>query len=350
MKQILLTLDYELFGNGSGNVFEHMIYPTERMLEIAKKHVAKITFFFEVIEYWRLKEEWDAGNSMGYKTNPITAIEKQICEAVKDGHDVQLHLHPQWVDAKWLNGCWVVNMDDWRLGEYKKVGEDSLDELLRRGKETLEQMIRPIKSDYVCNALRAGGYCIQPSGEIVKSMRKYGFRYDSSVYPGGYEDGQLQRFDFRGLPDDIGWWYCLDKVEKSVSKETEIVELPIVGMEVTRFMKFMSIDRVIGLLKNRGHMSQMLEAKTTTSHKKASLKDKIKFFFQKECQTWDFCLLSKSMHEAFLCKVEEQKERTVFVMVGHPKSLLANGKNMDWLLREMRRRNYQCVTIRDIVL
>ena len=30
MKNIILTLDYELYGNGSGNVFRHIIEPTEK--------------------------------------------------------------------------------------------------------------------------------------------------------------------------------------------------------------------------------------------------------------------------------------------------------------------------------
>ena len=59
MKSLIFTLDYELYGNGSGNVFTHIIEPTNKILEIADKYNAKITFFFEVVEYWKLKEEWE---------------------------------------------------------------------------------------------------------------------------------------------------------------------------------------------------------------------------------------------------------------------------------------------------
>lgn len=34
MKNIILTLDYELYGNGSGNVFRHIIEPTEKILSL----------------------------------------------------------------------------------------------------------------------------------------------------------------------------------------------------------------------------------------------------------------------------------------------------------------------------
>lgn len=173
MKEILFTLDYELFGNGKGDVFELMIHPTKKILAIARKYNAKLTFFFEVIEYWRLKEEWEKGNSMGYSENPIEAIEQQIKGAVIDGHDVQLHLHPQWCDAIWTDKGWKVNLNDWRLGGYKKEGKYSLENLFAQGKKTLEELIKPIKRNYECNAIRAGGYCIQPSEEIVKIIQSY---------------------------------------------------------------------------------------------------------------------------------------------------------------------------------
>ena len=58
MKNIILTLDYELYGNGSGNVFRHIIEPTEKILSIAERYNVKITIFFEVIEYGAQNEAY----------------------------------------------------------------------------------------------------------------------------------------------------------------------------------------------------------------------------------------------------------------------------------------------------
>lgn len=41
------------------------------------------------------------GNRMGYDHNPVVAMENQLKQAYAKGHDIQLHLHPQWVDAVW---------------------------------------------------------------------------------------------------------------------------------------------------------------------------------------------------------------------------------------------------------
>ena len=118
MKSLILTLDYELYGNGSGDIYTHIIEPTERILALAGEYKAKITFFVEVVEFWRIEEEWLNGNKMGYDKNPIEDVRKQLQTAHKQGHDIQLHIHPQWVDAEYKNGAWSVNLADWRLGGY----------------------------------------------------------------------------------------------------------------------------------------------------------------------------------------------------------------------------------------
>ena len=178
MRNILLTLDYELYGNGSGDVFKHIIEPTERILNICQTFHAKLTIFFEVVEYWKLKEEWEKGNKMGYEQDPILAMEKQLQEAYLNGHDIQLHLHPQWIDAKWLNGEWIVNNEDWRLGGFRNNNYEAVYNLINKGKKTIESIIWTVDSNYNCSILRAGGYNIQPSDGIVKAMKALGMKAD----------------------------------------------------------------------------------------------------------------------------------------------------------------------------
>ena len=161
MKKILITLDYELYGNGSGDIFKHIIEPTESILTVCNEHGVKITIFFEVVEYWALKNEWEKGNTMGYAMNPVEAMENYIRTAYGQGHDAQLHIHPQWVNALYENGRWNVDFNAWRLGDYKSEGENRLYQLVKKGKETLEGIIN--HPSYQCTAFRVGGFNIQPS-------------------------------------------------------------------------------------------------------------------------------------------------------------------------------------------
>lgn len=339
MRSILFTFDYELYGDGTGDIFKHIVEPTERLFEIAREYGIKYTIFFEVIEYWHLKAQWELGNDMGYVHDPITAMEDQLRRAYLEGHDIQLHLHPQWVDAVWHGGRWQLNMSEWCLGRYEREGEHSLLNLLKRGKDTLEGIIRPIAPDYSCIALRAGGYNAQPSQRIIEAMREVGLVIDSSIFPGGLESGPRCNYDYTGVDPRLGWWYVSDCLERPVDGATDLIELPIVALPIHRFEKYLSTDRMRALLKNKKSASDTYFSKT--SHKK-SLSGKLKYFFEQEWQTWDFCLFSKRLHRRFLQGIEEQ-ERDTLVLIGHPKSFVL-GENFETLLKLLPQ-GYRAVTV-----
>ena len=343
MKQILFTLDYELYGNGTGNVFEHIIKPTEELLAIAQLHGIKYTIFFEVVEYWYLKREWERGNKMGYTKDPISAMEQQLQEAYSQGHDVQLHLHPQWIDAVYQDAQWELNLANWSLGRYQGEGKYSLLNLLKRGKETIEEIIRPVNPHYSCIALRAGGYNAQPSEEIVRVMRQVGLKVDSSIYPGGFETGMLSNYDYSSVAPDLGHWYVEDRLEYSAQGATDILELPIVAFPIRRLQKYLSWDRIKALFQNRKSAADTYSAKTTN---KRGIGGKIGYFIELEWQTWDFCLFSQSLHRKFLKQVKNQSNRKAFVLVGHPKSFVS-GESFNYLIGQLKS-SYQFLTIAEL--
>lgn len=334
MKKIVLTLDYELYGNGSGDVFKHIIGPTKNLLRICSLHHAHMTIFFEVVEYWKLKEEWEHGNRMGYEKNPITAIEEQLQYAYLEGHDIQLHIHPQWVDAVWKDERWIVNNDEWRLGEFRNNSYDQLLELMKRGKQTIEEIIRPINANYECIILRAGGYNVQPSGNIIKAMKALGMKVDSSIVPGAVEKGILSQYDFSEVPIDIGMWECGNCLEEKGCND--IFEIPIVTFPIHRWRKYLSWGRIISLMQNRKSAKETFNAKTNISNEnKSRLFVKIRFFLEKEYQTWDFCLFSKSLHRKYIKEISEQNNRDIICLVGHPKSL-ASTTSLNYLLEHLQ--------------
>ena len=344
MKSIIFSLDYELYGNGSGNIYTHVIEPTERILALAELYNVKLTFFVEIVEFWRIQEEWQKGNTMGYKKNPIEDIKLQLQKAYKQGHDIQLHIHPQWCEAEYNNGYWKVNLKDWRLGGYNKQGEFSLINLLKNGKATLESWITPIDKEYKCIALRAGGYNIQPSKDIVTAMKEPGLVIDSSIYPGGKETGILSNYDYSNIDSDKEWWQTGIELEKE--GKNGIIELPIVAFPIKRWRKFASIERIKSLLKNSRSARDSFKAKTNSgSRQKSSMSDKVKYFFQEEWQTWDYCLFSSSLHDLFLKEVKKQRQRKVFILVGHPKGYMG-GSGFRYLL-EKTKDEYKYITINE---
>ncbi|WP_211483259.1 hypothetical protein [Fodinibius roseus] len=297
-----------------------MIKPTEQILSICEEANIKTTIFFEVVEYLRLKEEWNKGNNMGYERNPIEAIDQQIHQAVKKGHDIQLHIHPQWVNAKYINDKWQVDLLNWRLGDFKTNRNYSIKDLLEDGKSTLENIVQKVKPEYECIALRAGAYNIMPSKKVLAAMTKIGLKLDSSVYPGGYEDGELSKYDYRNISlEKDFWWADPDNILQEAKSLGRIMEIPIFALEQPRWKKILNFEKLKSLLIKRGAAVSSV-AKTKLSSK--SLFEKIAFLFETEAFTWDFCLFNKSMHKTFFNYIEEnlQDKRDTFVILGHPKS------------------------------
>lgn len=346
---LVLTFDYELFGDGSGDVFQHMIHPTDEILKICATHNIKTTIFFEVVEYIKLKEEWEKGNKMGYKKNPIEAIENQVQEAALKGHDIQLHIHPQWVDAVFENGQWEVDFDNWRLGDFSIERNYTIEDLIRDSKNALEALVREVIPDYECIALRAGGYNIMPSAEVYQAMVKLGLKIDSSVYPGGYETGSLSRYDYSqvSLKKDY-WWADSDDITKESMSEQRVMEIPIFALPQRRIHKILNFDKIKSLLSKRDKaMSSLAREKI----EEKSFVEKMQFLFEKEAFTWDFCMFNKSMHRRFLKYIEKNllKERNTFVLIGHPKSW-RDDKSLISLLNFLQSSDYDYnfMTLREV--
>ena len=336
---LILTLDYELWGDGSGNVFEQIIEPTEKILNICGENNIKITIFFETIEYLKIKEEWEKGNSMGYVQNPIKAIEKQLQKAALNGHDIQLHIHPQWVNARYINDKWEVDFSKWRLGDFKIDSGYSIEDLLRNGKKTLENLIIPVIPEYKCIALRAGGFNIMPSKELFTAMQNLGLKIDSSVYPGGFANGNLSRYDYRNIPLDLDfWWAHPDNITKQSHNRKEIMEIPIFALMERRWKKILK-SQIIETVFSRSNPVISSVAKENFSNK--TLYEKIKYLFNKEAFTWDFCMFTTSMHKIFFNYIEKNQlnKQKLFVLIGHSKSL-TNDNVFRSFLELTRRRNY----------
>src|SRR6478752_4714891 len=131
-----LTVDYEIFGNGTGDVRRHVTEPTERMCRIAEKYGVPITVFFELEEYLHfVRHRRELTAELGY--DPAKEMRRQAADLVNRGHDIQLHLHPQWYGAEREAG-------EWRLHHHRLTVDALFDNqmettaYLRERKEALE--------------------------------------------------------------------------------------------------------------------------------------------------------------------------------------------------------------------
>ena len=218
---LILTVDYEIFGNGLGCVDRCVIVPAGRMMRITKRFNAPVTFFVEATEFMAMQV---AG------VPAVDRVRQQLAQSVFQGHDVQLHLHPQWENAhQEADGSWRVDNEIWRIGD---LPFDTTLRILKAGKAWLECVAGEKVPEYCCFAFRAGGWCIQPSQRVVRAMMGLGFQIDSTVAPGLRNETRVEWSDFRKAPVKPYW-----KIDGNVCKEASsgLLEVPIVTGKIGRW-------------------------------------------------------------------------------------------------------------------
>jgi len=217
---LVLTNDWEVFGDGSGDYFDLQHRPLQDLLRVVEDHGARLTVMAEVGQQWAHLE---AGAGHAWAREIAAAWETMLRETVKRRSDVQLHLHPQWLHATCGDDRqWQVDFSWWATGA---VPAHVLYETLRRGKQYLERLLQPVDASYACLAFRAGAYCIQPSRHVIAALRAAGFRCDSSVSKGLV---QPPFYDYRDAHSHVlPWFVSPDDIRRSDPGTDGLLELPI---------------------------------------------------------------------------------------------------------------------------
>lgn len=347
MIHLILSLDYEIFGNGSGDVRRDMIEPTDRLLTLCDQYGAKTTIFFEVGEYWAIKRAEEAG-SLHLDYSPSREIEKQIQNAVECGHDVQLHLHPWWIGATFKNNNWQLNPDYFRITDLPHgMGSEndpvSILGVLRQGKNTLEAIINPTCPEYECLIYRAAMFWGQPSKELIMGMKRVGLAADSSVIKGLHETTPVPT-NYRQAKSANGyWWTCEDDISQSGPTGENIIEFPVYS-RMRPFVCNFRWTKLCATLKRRRveradtHGNGMMEARQSTESPGKVLRR----LGTLQPLKYDFCKLSTGdmirelRHAMKSDQTGGNSLGTPVVMLGHSKDFW-NDRNLEMFFRFIKK-------------
>jgi hypothetical protein len=315
----ILTFDYELFGSGKGSVKKHLVDPTNKILKNLDKSGTKVTFFVEQLEVAaliNLKNEYPQ-----YSREYIDAelLEQQLFNIVDQGHDIQLHLHPQWYGAKYVNGVWQLNFAWWRFSALpyraSKEGVPGKYELIKEGKEWLEGLIRKIKPDYQCVAFRAGGYNVGADKSSVDALLNNDIELDSSVCPGYFSNSSLSKYDYTAVDHTLTFWRASESLLLKSSNENKAscLQLPLITVRSTLIEK-LSLARIYATLVNRQYKSVNFTGEVTnlTAANTEALKN----------TNFDVCLSSGLQIRKLIKAVHTNKTNDVIApvtLIGHPK-------------------------------
>jgi hypothetical protein len=221
---LALTHDWELRGDGSGDIEEIQLAPLRRLLGIYEKAAARTTFLPDVMQQLRFRSLQDEHPEL---KRAADAWDEHAQEAYAHGHDVQLHLHSQWSNAEYENGRWQLR-GDWSLLSYDP---ERAARMISDCKSYLENVLRPVDSDYRCVAFRASALALAPSAHLLSSLAALGIEIDVSVAGGFYLNNDTLQLDYRTCEETFLPYYPRMDDARRISNQPE----PIVCVPLNHF-------------------------------------------------------------------------------------------------------------------
>jgi len=311
--KIFLTFDYELPLGGITKSYKHSLFdPTEELLDLADDLKVPIVLFADIISAIKFKS-WD-------KEGFYIPFKNQLSDALKRGHDVQLHLHPHWLHTELINDAFHISKK-YSLSDFESYSyPDNIEGIVESGYNTLSEICKATLPSYKCVAFRAGGYCLQPkTDKILTALYQNGIRYDSSISKGYYFKSDVSFVDYRKVIDKPNWILPLNGNLLSES-DTGIMEIPIASKPKnifelpTRFKLKLYKHRAV---ENRG--------KQLHTNYKTAFMDKFNQLLASRMLTVDNHTYSdKYLMEILNYNVTLYKKDNTVIMcslIGHPKSM-----------------------------
>ena len=326
MISVILTIDYELFGNGQGDLINHVYKPTEKFTDLLDKYNYKFVNFVEVAEFLTIKRHDNSEN--------IKLIENQINKLHTNNHEIGLHIHPQWFNAQKINGIWELDFLEYNLG---KLDDTKIETYLSKSISYLKEIIDD--KAYQPISFRAGNWLIQPSLRLTKSLSEKGLLLDSSVFKGGYD--KSIGIDFRTIPNKP-FWKFKDDILIEDDAEGVLFEIPIYSKNMS-FIKLFSSKRMKTYHQmNSNSSKKSLFVSILSKFRHLKLSKPIKFDLSKQT--------AKEMI-SYIKAVEiahNPSDNIPLVAIGHTKNL-SNFKDIEALFEYLKLSNINVETFKQFL-
>lgn len=351
MIHLCLTYDYELFfGKSFCSEKEVLIEPTEKLLGMYDKHNIKVTLFADVCSIMRY-EELKIGDFSGL-------AKQQLKDAVNREHDVQLHIHPHWINANFEDGSWNYDKSQYKLGDFISNSEVSIQSIIEKSKKYLTDFIRKVDDSYECNAYRAGGYCVQPDNIIFPILYENGIVIDSSVCPGTSRHDYPFEFDYKNIKRNRHWLF---NAESGLNSKTDCKEMGnMIEIPIPTINSF--ISKVLFKIKKKtiinksSYKGTFVDTVIPEKNVIIKLVNRVISFnnraYSLNFDEYDYMSMIRILQNAIINKYDYKNDDVYVAIVGHPKMLDDNVlKNTEKFIDKVRQMygEYICFdTMRDV--
>lgn len=325
MIECIFTIDYEIYGNGEGSLRELVYEPARELKRLFDKVAAKFVVFVESVELQRI----DA-----YRTDSaITEIRKQIREFYDEGFEIALHLHPQWCNAIYHNGRWLLDASEYNLCP---LARERIEEIVEDAITYLQNVLDV--PDFNPLSFRAGNWLFQPTATAASVLARHNIKIDSSVFKGGLQ--YKHKLDYRRALRN-GYFWRFDNDAATAEPTGSLLEIPIYTAMVP-FWKMVTGKRL--------RLQQKVTAGTGALRRRFDrLPDLLRF---RQPLKFDFCRMSLDELRSMLDRVIEDDRYSPqllkpMVAIGHTKDL-ADLKTVEAFLSYVNEKQIPISTFRDV--
>lgn len=308
---VLLTFDHELpLGGVSRGYDEALFTPTRSVMDVAEKHNVPVNLFTDVLGAMRFQER---GHQDFFVKNEI-----QLQDALKRGHDVQLHLHPHWLETDIQDNRFIpgqrISLADFRDSD----APNDIGGIVHKGMEFLRNICKKVLPNYRCVAYRAGGFNLSPESEtILQALYEEGIRFDSSICPGFTFHSSISHIDYKRVPQ-LPNWYLGRNGNLHVAADNGLYEVPIAGKRAGLMINARSFVR------RYLHRSRLYFTGPSMHSGRMGFWEKVKYKFSKRMLSFDDYTAAPRDNARILdhwVKQYRDSESIVFSTISHPKAM-----------------------------
>lgn len=211
MIECVFTLDYEIYGNGTGSLRELVYEPTKQLMSIFRERHSQFVIFPELLELRKI-EEYMADEA-------IADVRTQLCKLFNEGYEIGLHLHSWWFNAHRKNNNWFL---DWNERNLCTLPRKRIAEIIDYALEYLRVLITSHSFRPIC--FRNGLWAMQPTSVLAEVLIQSGVQMDSTVFRGGRIKDVC--VDYRSSLKNGYYWRFGEDVN-TPDPEGILIELPI---------------------------------------------------------------------------------------------------------------------------
>jgi len=325
MIEFVFTIDYEIYGNGTGSLKDLVYEPARRLAELFRNWNARFVAFVEVVEFEKIETSG---------IDPaIDLVKQQIEDFYRDGFEVGLHLHPQWFNARYERAAWVLDYSEYNLCTLPRT---RIEEVVEGSLAYLRRVVNC--PDFTPLSFRAGNWLFQPTQTAASVLAEKGIRIDSSVFKGGLQHNH--GLDYRPALKNSYYW----PFERDVNEPDPAgpwIEVPIYT-DMVPFWK-MATSKRLGM-RNGGGVTGQRAAQNWSR-----IRDRLRLQYPLKL---DFCRMTLSELTSMMGRIirEDQEDPETFrpvVAIGHTKDL-TDFATVESFLTFLKRNHIAISTFTDI--